>query len=80
MRLASWINKGLDWASSDEVMTLQKRVKGMMEKDTSVADVIQVMLFRRILPCQSRTCNMWEFDPAKHQTLQQFFGITHEGI
>ena len=22
MRLTSWINKGLDWASSDEVMTL----------------------------------------------------------
>ena len=32
------------------------------------------------LPCQSRTCNLWEFDPAKHQTLQHFFGVTHEGI
>nr|XP_020148916.1 rRNA biogenesis protein RRP36-like [Aegilops tauschii subsp. strangulata] len=41
MRLASWINKGLDWALSDKVMTLQKRVKSMMEKNTSLADVIQ---------------------------------------
>ena len=23
---------------------------------------------------------MWEFDPAKHQTLLQFFGTTHEDI
>ena len=38
------------------------------------------MLVRRILPCQSRTCHLWEFDPAKHQTLQQFFGTTHEDI
>ena len=51
MRLASWINKGLDWVSSDEVMMLQKRIKNMMEKNTSLADVIHVMLFGRILPC-----------------------------
>ena len=38
------------------------------------------MLVRRILPCQSRTCHLWEFDPAKHQTLLQFFGTTHEDI
>ena len=28
----------------------------------------------------NRTCHLWEFDPAKHQTLQQFFGTTHEDI
>ena len=38
------------------------------------------MLFRRILPFQIRTYNLWEFDPAKHQILQHFFGVTHEGI
>jgi hypothetical protein len=42
--------------------------------------VIQVMLVRRILPCQSRICYLWEFDPAEYQTLQQFFGTTHEDI
>lgn len=47
----SWINKGLDWASSDEVMTLQKRIKNMTEKNTSLTVLIQVMLFHRILPC-----------------------------
>ena len=40
MRLTSWIKKGLDWASSDDVMTLQKWVKSMIEKNTSLADVI----------------------------------------
>ena len=70
MRLTSWLNKGLDWASSDEVMTLQKRIKSMVGKNTSLASVIQVMLFRRILPCQRRTLHMWEFDPASPRTFQ----------
>ena len=76
MRLASWINKGLDWASSDEVMTLQKRIKDMIEKNTTLANVIQVMLFCRILPCQCRTRYMWEFDPTSPWTLQWFFSTT----
>ena len=50
MWLASWINKGLDWGSSDEVLMLQKRIKNMIEKNTSLTDVIQVMLFRRTFP------------------------------
>ena len=80
MRLTSWLEKGLDWASSDELTALQTRIKSMVDKNIKLVNVIQVMLFRRILPCQSRTCHLWEFDPAKHQTLQQFFGVMHEGI
>ena len=80
MRLTSWVKKGLDRASFDEVMTLQKRVKGMIEKKTSLVDVVQVMLFRRILPCQRQTLHMWEFNPTGPRTLQQFFGTTHEEI
>ena len=38
------------------------------------------MLVRRILPCQYRTCNLWEFDPAKHQTLRELFGSSHKDI
>jgi len=38
------------------------------------------MLVRRILPCQRRTCYLWEFDPAKHQALLELFGTTHEDI
>ena len=80
MWLTSWLEKGLDWSSSDELTTLQTRIRSMVDKNIKLVNVIQVMLFRRILPCQSRTFHLWEFDPAKHQTLQQFFGITHEGI
>ena len=36
------------------------------------------MLIRRILPCQRRANTLWEFDPAKHQMLQELFGTTHE--
>ena len=38
------------------------------------------MLARRPLPCQSRTCHLWEYGPTKHQTLLHFFGTTHEDI
>ena len=59
---------------------LQKCIKSMVDKKTGLASVIQVMLFRRILPCQRRTQYMWEFDPASPRTLQRFFGTTHEDI
>ena len=59
---------------------LQKRIKSMVEKNTSLASVIQVMLFRRILPCQARQEFMWEFDPAGPRTLQRFFGTKHEDM
>ena len=80
LRLASWINKGLDWGSSDEVLMLQKCVKSIIEKDTSLTNVIQVMLVRRTLPCQRWSLRMWEFNPDGPRTLQQFFGTTHKGI
>ena len=80
MRLSSWLEKGLNWSSSDELTVLQTRIQSMVDKNIKLVNVIQVMLFRRILPCQSRTCHLWEFDLAKHQTLKQFFGATHEGI
>ena len=52
----------------------------MINKRIKLVNVIQVMLIRWILPCQRRTCYLWEFDPAKHQTLLQLFGVTHEDI
>ena len=36
------------------------------------------MLVRRILPCQQRDFNLWEFDPAQHQTLSRLFYTTYE--
>ena len=80
MRLTSWLEKGLDWSSSDELTALQTHIRSMVDKNIKLVNVIQVMLVRRILPCQSRTCHLWEFDPAKHQTLLQLFGTTHEDI
>ena len=80
MRLASWVNKGLDRASFDEVTVLQKRIKRMVDKNTSLPSVIQVMLFRRILPCQARQEFMWEFEPAGPRTLQRFFSTKHEDM
>ena len=36
------------------------------------------MLVRRILMCQQRDFNLWEFDPAQHQTLSRLFDMTYE--
>ena len=41
----------------------------MISKKIKLINMVQVMLFRQILPCQRRAFHMWEFDSAKHQTL-----------
>ena len=48
-------------------------------KSVKLVDVIQVMLVRRILPCQRRSRPLWEFNPKKHRTLARLFETTHEG-
>ena len=63
MRLTSWTDKGPDWGPVPEVLLLQKRIKSMIAKDITLAGVIQVMLIRRLLPCQRRPLKMWEFNP-----------------
>ena len=50
----------------------------MISKKIKLVNMVQVMLFRRILPCQRWAFNMWEFDPAEHQTLQELYGTTHK--
>ena len=52
----------------------------MIDRKIKLVNMVQVMLIRRVLPCQRRTCYLWEYDPAKHQTLQELFGTTHEDI
>ena len=49
-----------------------------MDKKVKLVNVVQVMLFRRILSCQRWAFNLWEFDPAQHQTLSRLFDTTHE--
>ena len=65
--LTSWINKGLDWGSIDEVRTLQSRIHSLIEKDTGLINVIQVMLVHRFLPCQRWPLRMWEFNQRDHE-------------
>ena len=51
-----------------------------MDKKLKLVNVVQVMLIRRILPCQRWGFNMWEFDPAQHQTLKGLFDTTYEDV
>ena len=38
------------------------------------------MLIRRILPCQQRAFNLWEFNPAQHRTLSRLFDTMYEDV
>ena len=52
----------------------------MMDKKIKLVNMVQVMLIRRILPCQRRAFDMWEFDRAEHQMLLELFGTMHKEI
>ena len=52
-----------------ELTGLQNCVKNMISKKIKLVNVVQVMLFRRILLFQRQAFNLWEFDPAEHQML-----------
>ena len=43
LRLLSWVKKGLDWSSSDELPVLQTRVKDMGDKNIELVNIVQVM-------------------------------------
>ena len=51
-----------------------------MSKKIKLVNMVQVMLFRRILPCQRRAFNLWEFDPAQHQKLRELYDTMHEDV
>ena len=51
----------------------------MVTKNVMPVDVIQVMLIRRILPCQCRSRPLWEFNSKKHQSLKRLCDTSHEG-
>ena len=51
-----------------------------MSKKIKLVNVVQVMLFRRILTCQRRAFNLWEFDLAQHQTLRELYDTTHKDV
>ena len=66
------------WGNSAEVTGLQTCIKDLIGRKVKLVTVVQVMLFRRILPCQRRAFNLWEFDPAQHQTLSRLFDTKNE--
>ena len=78
MRLTSCKRKGLAWGAPAELTRLQNYIKNMIGKKIKLVNVVQVMLFRRILSCQRRAFNLWEFDPAEHQTLRELFDTMHK--
>ena len=80
MRLTSWEKKGLAWGEPTELTGLETCIRSMGDKKIKLVNMFQVMLIRRILPCQRRTFDMWEFDPVEHQMLLQLFGMTHKEI
>ena len=79
-RLTSWKEKGLSWGSSVELDGLQKCILNMTSKKLKLVNIVQVMLIRRILPCQQRDFNLWEFDLAQHQTLSELLDTTHKDV
>ena len=78
MRLTSWKEKGLSWGSSGELTGLQTCIQNMVNKKLKLVNIVQVMLIRRILPCQQRAFNLWEFDPAQLQTLSRLFDTMYK--
>ena len=51
----------------------------MKDKNIKLVNVIQVMLVRRILHCQRRAFNLWEFVPAEHQIFRKIYDMRHKG-
>ena len=49
--LTSWKEMGLSWGNSAEVTGLQTCIKDLIDRKVKLVTVVQVMLFRRILPC-----------------------------
>ena len=63
-----------------ELDGLQKCIQNVAGKKLKIVNIVQVMLIRRILPCQQRAFNLWEFDPAQHQTLSELFDTMHKDV
>ena len=70
-RLTSWKETGLSWGKKGELTGLQTCVQTLVDKKLKL-----VIAVRLILPCQRRAFNLWEFDPARHQTLSRLFDTT----
>src|SRR3954463_9936348 len=68
----------MPWGKKGELIGLQTCVQNLVSKKLKLVNVVQVMLIRRILPCQQRAFSFWEFDSAQHRTLSRLFDTTYE--
>ena len=68
----------MSWGDEEEVTGLQKCIQSLVNKQLKLVNVVQVMLIRRIPPCQQRAFKLWEFDPAQHRTLSGLFDTRYE--
>ena len=59
---------------------MQTCIQSLVNKQIKLVNVVQVMLVHRILPCQQRDFTLWEFDPARHRTLNRLFDTTYEDV
>ena len=75
-RLMSWVNQGLNWGPSEDVPSLQGRIRDLQAREINLVVVMQVMLTRRLLPCKRRPLRLWEFNPEGPRILQHFMGMT----
>ena len=78
MRLMSWKETVLSWGNKGEVTGLQTCIQTLVDKQLKLVNVVEVMLIRRILLCQQRAFNLWEFNPAQHRTLSRLFDTMYE--
>ena len=79
-QLASETDVGLNWGPAGDVPVLQNRIRELLERDINLVSIMQVMLIRRILPCQRRPLRMWEFNPEGPRTVKNFFVLKLEGM
>jgi hypothetical protein len=79
-RLASWTTKSPDWGCVAHMKALQKRVDGIIETGVKLVDVVQIMLHRRLLPCQERAKPMWEHELENPATVRYLYGTTPDKI
>ena len=77
-RLTSWKETGLSWGKKGELTGVQTCIQTLVDKKLKLVNVVQVMLIRRILPCQQRAFNLWEFNLAQHRTLSRLFDTMYK--
>ena len=68
----------MSWGKKGELTGLQTCIQTLVDKKLRLVNVVQVMLIRLILLCQRRAFNLWEFDPAQHETLNRLFDMMYK--